>query len=151
MNLSNYWEAQTAQGEDNGQTFQQTSMVFRPSDLNLDGTWRRIVPLVAELRNSPTATIYQQDSVDSATMAASLFISLIPDNLLELKSLIDFDVELDESVELVFQGRQRVRVNLMLDSMQTKEEAFVLYQRNGRLTQSNGYMVEVIELLKNIL
>ena len=84
-------------------------------------------------------------------MAASLFISLIPDNLLELKSLIDFDVELDESVELVFQGRQRVRVNLMLDSMQTKEEAFVLYQRNGRLTQSNGYMVEVIELLKNIL
>lgn len=151
MNLSNYWEAQTVQGEENGQTFQRTTMAFRPSGHMLDGTWRRIVPLVAELRNSPAATIYRQDSVDSATMAASRFINLIPDNLLELKSLIDFDVELDESVEFVFQGRQRVRVNLMLDSMQTKEEAFVLYQRNGRLTQSNGYMAEAIELLKNIL
>ena len=84
-------------------------------------------------------------------MAASVFISLMPDSILEMKRLIDFDVELDESVEFIFQGRQKVRVNLMLKSMQTKEEAFILYQRNDRLTQSNGYMAEVVEILKRVL
>lgn len=148
MNLSNYWETITAHDEDEGQRF---TRAFKPSEHKLDGTWRHIVPLVAELRNSPTSTIYQQDSVDAATMAASRFISLMPDSIMKMKSLIDFDVELDESVEFVFQGRQHVRVNLMLDSMQTKEEAFIIYERNGRLTQSNGYMAEMVQILKDIL
>lgn len=151
MKFSNYWMAQTANEEDKGQMFQNASIFLKPADRVLDDSWRRIVPLVSELRNSQTSKEYQHKSVDSATMAASRFISLIPDDILQFKKLIDFDVELDESIEFVFQGRQQVRVNLMLDSMRTKEEAFILYQRNGNQIQSNGYMAEVIEILKNVL
>ncbi len=151
MNLCNYWEEQFFSDDKAGQSFQSIPGAFEPKDRRLDGTWRRIVPLVAELRNSPTCSIYKQDSVDAATMAASVFISRMPDSILEMKRLIDFDVELDESVEFIFQGRQKVRVNLMLKSMKTKEEAFILYQRNDRLTQSNGYMAEVVEILKRVL
>jgi hypothetical protein len=151
MKLSNYWELPTTHGEDASQMTNGHFPPIAPFDRSFGDAWRRIVPLVSELRNSQASSVYQQGSVDSATMAASRFISLMPDNILELKRLIDFDVELDESVEFVFQGRQRVRVNLMLNAMQTSEEAFVVYKKNGRLTQRNGYMTEVMQILKSVL
>lgn len=151
MKLSNYWEVPATHGDDASQMSNSRLPSIEPLYRSLDDTWRRIVPIVSELRNSQTSSIYQQGSVDSATMAASRFISLMPDNILELKRLVDFDVELDESVEFVFQGRQRVRVNLMLNATQTSEEAFIVYQRDGRLTQKNGYMAEVMEILKSVL
>ena len=151
MKLSNYWEVPTTHVEDASQMTNGRFPSIEPLDRSFGDAWRRIVPLVSELRNSQTSSVYQQGSVDSATMAVSRFISLMPDNILELKRLIDFDVELDESVEFVFQGRQRVRVNLMLNAMHTSEEAFIVYQKNGRLTQRNGYMTEVMQILKSVL
>lgn len=117
----------------------------------IDESWRRVLPKVRELRNSEYANTYSQESIDSATMAAARFVSKMPDNIMAFKGLIDFDVQMEDSVEIVFSGRQEARVNLMLDSMDTQEEAFLFYQHNGRMTQTNGYMSDVIEILRQIL
>ncbi len=84
-------------------------------------------------------------------MSVARFVSKLPDDVLTQKQLVDFDIQMEESIEFVFSGRQRVRVNLMFDAMNTYEEAFIFYQQNGRLTQSNGYMADVIEILRHIL
>lgn len=121
------------------------------TDSDIDESWRRVMPMVRELRNSEYANTYNQEGIDNATMAAARFVSKIPDSIMALKELIDFDVQMEDSVEIVFSGRQEARVNLMLDSMDTQEEAFLFYKNNGRMTQTNGYMTEVIEILRQIL
>lgn len=151
MELTNYWiEHKKAQHN----KFIPSSFVHleekRPCD-NIDETWRRIIPVVTELRNSKTTDFYKQSSVDLATLAASIFVSMVPDEILQHKRLIDFDIQVDDSVEIVFKGRQQVRVNLMLESLKTQEEAFLFYQRDGLPTQTNGYMSEIVEILKQIL
>ena len=120
-------------------------------DNDIDESWRRVMPVVRELRDSEYADTYTQNSIDSATMAAARFVSKMPDRIMALKGLIDFDVQMEDSVEIVFSGRQEVRVNLMLDSLDTQEEAFLFYLHDGRMTQTNGYMSDVIEILRQIL
>lgn len=150
MKLSNYWNQDLQQSE----TSHPASFVntFDNYEVNkIDESWRRVIPVVSELRNSVTARFYSQDSIDNATMSVARFVSKLPDDVLTQKQLVDFDIQMEESIEFVFSGRQRVRVNLMFDAMNTYEEAFIFYQQNGRLTQSNGYMADVIEILRHIL
>lgn len=151
MELSNFWRQlyQTRSKEVESMTF--VNMKDEYIGNAIDESWRRVIPVVRELRDSEYADTYPQNSIDSATMAAARFVSKMPDRLMALKGLIDFDVQMEDSVEIVFSGRQEARVNLMLDSMDSQEEAFLFYQHEGRMTQTNGYMSDVIEILRQIL
>lgn len=151
MELSNFWR-QLYQARANAvepQAFVNIKDEYIDSDV--DGSWRRVLPVVRELRDSEDTNTYSQKSIDSATMAAARFVSKMPDRIMTLKGLIGFDKQMEDSVEIIFSGRQEVRVNLMLDSMDTQEEAFLFYQHNGRMTQTNGYMSDIIEILRQIL
>lgn len=150
MEFSNSWSKSSTRQQ------KTLSTGFAHLELELDAqpidhTWRRLVSVASELRNSELASTYQKFFVDEATMAASKFISLMPSGLLEKRGLVDFDVEIENSIELLFNGKQEVRVNLMIESLDTQEEAFVFYRREGEPTQTNGYMSEVVEILKHIL
>lgn len=151
MEQTNFWKKINTPNNKPASPSPFTRIVEDAVECRIDESWRRVMPVVNELRNSVSSELYEQRSIDTATIAAARFVCRMPDDLLEQKQLIDFDIQMEESVEMVFSGRQKVRVNLMLESMNTQEEAFIFYQMNGRMTQTNGYMSDVIEILKRVL
>lgn len=151
MDLSNKWDGLEIPNEVVIEATPFENLIVEDKSKSVDDSWRRVIPMINQLRNSEYADNYTKDSMDSATSAAALFASKLSESLLKREVTINFDIQMDESVEISFNGRQKARVNLMLDAINTHEEAFLCYQRDGHLTQTNGYMSEVIEILNNIL
>lgn len=151
MDLSNKWDGIEIPNEFVIEATPFENLIVEDKSKPVDDSWRRCASMLYKLRNSKYADNYTKSSVNLATTTAALFVSKLSDNILMHETMIDFDVQLDESVEISFSGRQKARVNLMLDAINTHEEAFLCYYRDGRPTQTNGYMSDIIEILNRIL
>lgn len=112
---------------------------------------RKISTIVSRLRSRMTVSPFKEGNIDEAINSLSRFVSLMGNDIDRYQEEIQFDTDLLDSIEITFQGHGITRFNLMFTELNTIEEAYLFYLKDGRPTQVNGSLPIMVDLLKQVL
>ncbi len=112
---------------------------------------RKISTIVSRLRSRMTVSPFEEGNIDEAINSLSRFVSLMGNDIDRYQEEIQFDTDLLDSIEITFQGHGITRFNLMFTELNTIEEAYLFYLKDGRPTQVNGSLPIMVDLLKQVL
>lgn len=116
-----------------------------------DSFERKISTIVSQLRSRKTDYPFEVGNIDEAINSLSRFVSLMGNDIDRYQEEIQFDMDLLDSIEITFQGHGITRFNLMFTELNTIEEAYLFYLKDGRPTQVNGSLPIMVDLLKQVL
>lgn len=116
-----------------------------------DSFERKISTIVSRLRGRLSDTPFEEGNIEEAIYSLSRFVSLMGNEIDRYQEEIRFDTDLLDSIEIIFQGHGITRFNLMFTELNTIEEAYLFYLKDGRPTQVNGFLPIMVDLLKQVL
>lgn len=111
----------------------------------------KISAIISKIRKGVTDSSFEEGNMEGAINSLTRFVSLMGDSIDQYQDEIQFDSDMTDSIEVTFKGHGITRFNLMFAELNTHEEAYLFYMKNGRPTQMNGSLPLMVSLLKKVL